>query len=100
MTMLHQLFVKPFSVKGFWWGLTDLCVKVITIVVWVYLMCIQVSLVWQSIKLDYNPFTQLWWFSYAFLMFFGGSLLAYILLFVRDYNEEYEEEAPAPTAEE
>ena len=25
-------------------------------------------------------------------MFFGGSLLAYILLFVRDYNEEPEEE--------
>lgn len=93
MTILHTLFVKPFSAKGFWWGLTDIVVKVVTAIVWVYLMCIQVSLVWQSIKLDFNPVNQLWWFSYAFLMFFGASLLAYILFFVRDYNEEYEEEA-------
>ncbi len=92
MNILHTLFVKPFSAKGFVWGLTDVIVKALTIVVWVYLMCIQVSLVWQSLRLDYNPVNQLWWFSYAFLMFFGGSLLAYILLFVRDYNEEPEEE--------
>ena len=46
-----------------------------------------------SIKLDYNPVTQLWWFSYSFIMLFGGSLLAYILLFVRDYHDyEYEED--------
>ena len=93
MTILHTLFVKPFTAKGFWWGLTDVAVKTVTIVLWVYLMCIQLSLVWQSIQLDYNPMNQLWWFSYAFLMFFGATLLAYILLFVRDYNEEYEEDA-------
>lgn len=92
MTILHNLFVKPFTAKGLLWGLTDIVVKIITAVVWVYLMCIQVSLVVQSIKLDYNPVNQLWWFSYAFLMFFGASLLAYILFFVRDYNEEVEEE--------
>ena len=95
MTILHTLFVKPFTAKGFWWGLTDVAVKAVTIVLWVYLMCIQLSLVWQSIQLDYNPMNQLWWFSYAFLMFFGATLLAYILLFVRDYNEEYEEEDSA-----
>ena len=93
MTILPTLFVKPFTAKGFWWGLTDVAVKAVTIVLWVYLMCIQLSLVWQSIQLDYNPMNQLWWFSYAFLMFFGATLLAYILLFVRDYNEEYEEDA-------
>ena len=79
--------------------MTDVCVKALTIVVWVYLMCIQVSLVWQSIQLDYNPLNQLWWFSYAFLMFFGGSLLAYILLFVRDYDDGYEEEELAEPEE-
>ncbi len=99
MAILHYLFVRPFSAKGFWWGLTDVCVKALTIVVWVYLMCIQVSLVWQSIQLDYNPLNQLWWFSYAFLMFFGGSLLAYILLFVRDYDDGYEEEELAEPEE-
>ena len=96
MTILHTMFIKPFTAKGFLWGLVDVIVKTLTVIVWVYLMCIQLSLVWQSIQLDYNPMTQLWWFSYAFLMFFGGSLLAYILLFVRDYNEIYEDE----TAEE
>ena len=92
MTILHTMFIKPFTAKGFLWGLVDVIVKALTVIVWVYLMCIQLSLVWQSIQLDYNPMTQLWWFSYAFLMFFGGSLLAYILLFVRDYNEIYEDE--------
>lgn len=91
MSILHTLFVKPFTVKGFWWGLVDIAVKAVTVLTWGYLMYIQISLVWQSIQLDYNPLNQLWWFSYAFLMFFGGSLLAYILVFVRDYNEEYEE---------
>ena len=91
MSILHTLFVKPFTAKGFWWGLVDIAVKAVTVLTWGYLMYIQISLVWQSIQLDYNPLNQLWWFSYAFLMFFGGSLLAYILVFVRDYNEEYEE---------
>lgn len=94
MAKLHYFFVKPFAAKGLVWGAVDLLVKAVTVIVWVYLVCILGSLIWQSVKLDYNPFNQLWWFSYSFLMFFGASLLAYILLFVRDYNEEYEEETP------
>ncbi|MBQ7907893.1 MAG: hypothetical protein IJ311_00080 [Elusimicrobiaceae bacterium] len=93
MSKLHSFFIKPFAAKGLLWGVVDLIVKALTIYVWVYLMCILGSLIWQSIQLDYNPLNQLWWFSYSFLMFFGASLLAYILLFVRDYNEyEYEED--------
>lgn len=88
MTNIKEFFTKPFSVKGPIWGTLDLCVKIITIVVWVYLMGVLLSLIWQTIRLDYNRLTQLWWFSYCFLMFFGATLLAYILLFVRDYNEE------------
>ncbi|MBR2864921.1 MAG: hypothetical protein IKJ44_06255 [Elusimicrobiaceae bacterium] len=93
MTKLHSFFIKPFSAKGVLWGSVDLLVKALTLFVWVYLVCILGSLIWQSIKLDYNPVTQLWWFSYSFIMLFGGSLLAYILLFVRDYHDyEYEED--------
>lgn len=91
MSKLYRFFVRPFTAKGLVWGTADLCVKLLAAVTWVYLMCIQVSLVWQSVKLDYNSLTQLWWCAYAFLMFFGASLLAYILIFVRDYND-YEEE--------
>ena len=96
MNKLYAFFIKPFSVKGLVWGLVDLLIKLFTLSVWVYLMCILGSLIWQSIKLDYNPINQLWWFSYCFLMFFGASLIAYILLFIRDYNDyELEEDLEA-----
>lgn len=88
MAILHQLFIKPFQAKGLLWGLTDILIKAVTFTVWAYLTYILITLVCQSIALDYNPLKQLWWFSYSFLMFFGSSLLAYILIFVRDYNEE------------
>lgn len=92
MNLLHNFFVKPFSAKGFWWGLTDVVIKALTVVIWLWVFFTQLSLIWQSIRTDYNPLTLLWWFSFAFLMIFGSSLLAYILLFVRDYNETYEGE--------
>ena len=88
MTQLKNFFVKPFTVKGPFWGVVDLLVKAIAIFVWVYLMGILWQLIWQSVRLDYNPLTQLWWLSYCFFVFFGASLLAYITIFLRDYNEE------------
>lgn len=88
MAYLHFLFIKPFTAKGLLWGAVDVAVKLITAVVWLYLVYILGGLIWTSFQLDYNRYTQLWWVAYAFLMFFGGSLLAYILLFVRDYDEE------------
>ena len=95
MRTLHYLFIKPFAEKGVLWGTLDVLVKVVTLTVWVYLMFILGSLITQSILLDYNRLTQLWWFTYCFLMFFGGSLIAYILLFVRDYETEEETEEQA-----
>ncbi len=92
MTKLHQLFIKPFTAKGFVWGTVDLCVKALAFFIWAYLTYILLSLIGQSFALDYNPLTRLWWVSYSFLIFFGASLLAYIAVFVRDYNEEAEEE--------
>ena len=37
---------------------------------------------------SYDPAVKLWWCSYCFIIFFGATWLAYILLFVRDYYEE------------
>ena len=88
MTNIYYFFVKPFTAKGLVWGCVDLCIKIITLVVWVYLVGILISLIGQTIKFDYNRLTQLWWCAYCFLIFFGASFLAYILLFVRDYNTE------------
>ena len=90
MTNLYHFFSKPFQAKGFAWGVVDLLIKLLTLAVWLYVTGTLLGLVWQSIQLDYNPVTRMWWFSYAFLMFFGESLLAYILLFVRDYNDNAE----------
>lgn len=88
MSKLNQFFFKPFAAKGLVWGCVDIAVKAVTLFVWVYLIGILGSLIGQTLRLDYNRLTQLWWFSYCFIIFFGASLLAYILLFVRDYNEE------------
>lgn len=92
MTKLHTFFIKPFVKKGFLWGLADLLVKVLAMYVWVYILCILGSLIAETLRLDYNRLTNLWWFTYCFIIFFGATLLAYIVLFVRDYNEEEETE--------
>lgn len=92
MTMLKNLFIQPFTTKGIFWGLVDLIVKLITLVVWAYLMCILGSLIAQTLMLDYNYVTQLWWFAYCFLIFFGASLLTYIIFFARDYEQAEEPE--------
>ena len=88
MTLLKNLFVKPFAAKGPVWGVADVLVKLLAAFVWLYLMSILCQLMWESIQLDYNPITQLWWLAYCFLIFFGASWLAYIAIFMRDYNEE------------
>ena len=92
MTLLKNIFVKPFAAKGIFWGTVDVLVKVFASFIWIYLMGILVSLMLLSFKLDYSRMTQLWWFAYCFLIFFGASLLAYILVFMRDYNEEETDE--------
>ncbi|MBO7238166.1 MAG: hypothetical protein J6U96_02600 [Elusimicrobiaceae bacterium] len=88
MTLLKNLFVKPFAAKGPVWGTADVLIKLLAAFVWLYLMSILCQLMWESIQLDYNPITQLWWLAYCFLIFFGASWLAYIAIFMRDYNEE------------
>jgi hypothetical protein len=88
MTLLKNFFIKPFTAKGCFWGTVDLLVKLTAAFVWVYLTGILVFLIMQSVRLDYSLLTQLWWFAYCFLIFFGASLLAYILMFMRDYAQE------------
>ena len=90
--MLMQKIVtylkKPFEAKGLFIGVVDTCLKAVTVFVWGYLTVVLCSLFFTSLMVDYNPLTKLWWFSYCFFIFFGATLLAYILLFVRSYDEE------------
>ena len=79
---------KPYHEKGIFIGTVDTLLKAVTAFVWIYLVYILSVLFLDSFLTDYNPINKMWWFSYCFSMFFGGTWLAYILLFVRDYNEE------------
>ena len=88
MMRLQRFFTQPFTEKGIFWGIIDALVKLVALIIWADLTWIMCGVMHQSILLDYNPVTQLWWFSYCFLIFFGASWLAYIAIFVRDYNEE------------
>ena len=65
--------------------------KLLTVFLWGYIAVILCTLFVDSMVLDYNPLNKLWWFSYCFLIFFGATWLAYIVLFVRDYYEPEEE---------
>lgn len=90
---MHKLFAylkRPYEQKGFIIGMVDTCLKAVTLFVWGYLTVVLCALFFNSMMLDYNPMNKMWWFSYCFLIFFGATLLAYILLFVRTYNEEEE----------
>ncbi len=91
MQTLLAYLKKPYAEKGFIVGTFDLLLKLLTVFLWGYIAVILCTLFVDSMVLDYNPLNKLWWFSYCFLIFFGATWLAYIVLFVRDYYEPEEE---------
>lgn len=90
MQTLLTYLKRPFAEKGLIVGTLDLLLKLLAVWVWGYLAVILGSLFVESLVVDYNPMNKMWWFSYCFLIFFGASWLAYIVLFVRDYRETEE----------
>lgn len=88
MQAIISYLKKPYAEKGFIIGTFDSLLKLLALCVWGYLAVILGSLLWESLLTDYNPLNKLWWFSYCFFIFFGDTWLAYIVLFVRNYNEE------------
>lgn len=88
MQAIISYLKKPYAEKGFIIGTFDSLLKLLSVCVWGYLAVILGSLLWESLLTDYNPLNKLWWFSYCFFIFFGATWLAYIVLFVRNYNEE------------
>lgn len=79
---------QPYEEKGAFRATLDLCLRVVTVVVWGYLVFILGNLLFDALVRNYDPAMKLWWFSYCFIIFFGATWLAYILLFVRDYYGE------------
>ena len=88
MQAIISYLKKPYAEKGFIIGTFDSLLKLLALCVWGYLAVILGSLLWESLLTDYNPLNKLWWFSYCFFIFFGATWLSYIVLFVRNYNEE------------
>ncbi len=79
---------KPYTEKGVVLGTCDLILKAVVLFGWCYITFVMAWLFIGSLLTDYNPLNKLWWFSYCFLIFFGTSWLAYIVFFVRNYNED------------
>ena len=90
MQTLLTYLKRPFAEKGLIVGTLDLLLKLLAVWVWGYLAVILGSLFVESLVVDYTPMNKMWWFSYCFLIFFGASWLAYVVLFVRDYRETEE----------
>ena len=88
MQAIISYLKKPYAEKGFIIGTFDSLLKLLALCVWGYLAVILGSWLWGSLLTDYNPLNKWWWFSYCFFIFFGATWLAYIVLFVRNYNEE------------
>ena len=87
MQKLLTFIKRPYAEKGVIIATCDVVLKAVVLCVWCYLTVVLAQLFIGSLLTDYNPLNKVWWFSYCFLMFFGASWLAYIVLFVRDYNE-------------
>ena len=85
MQKIMAYLKQPYQEKGTIRATLDLGLRLLTIVVWGYLMFILWNLLFDALVRNYNPTMKLWWFSYCFIIFFGATWLAYILLFVRDY---------------
>ena len=81
---------QPYEEKGIIRATLDLCLRLVTLVVWGYLMFILGHLLFDALVRNYDPAMRIWWVSYCFIIFFGATWLAYILLFVRDYYEPEE----------
>ncbi len=90
MQTLLAYLKRPYAEKGLILGTVDFLLKLLAVFVWGYLAVILCTLFIDSMILDYNPLNKLWWFSYCFLIFFGATWLAYIVLFVRNYYDEEE----------
>ena len=90
MEKLKIYFKTPYEEKGVIKATLDMCLRALTLVTWVYLVVVLSRLLMDAILHEFNPMMQVWWFAYCFIVFVGGTWLAYILLFVRSYYEAEE----------
>ena len=88
MQKIMEYIKQPYQEKGLVRATLDVCLRALTVIVWVYLMWILGHLLLDALLRNYDPALKMWWCSYCFIIFFGATWLAYILLFVLDYYGE------------
>lgn len=88
MQKIMAYIKQPYAEKGMIRATLDLGLRLLTVLVWGYLMFVLWNLLFDALVRNYDPTMKLWWCSYCFIIFFGATWLAYILLFVRDYYGE------------
>lgn len=91
MNKLALYFKLPYQEKGFIKATLDFLLRAVTLVIWVWLVSVLARLFIDALLHNYNPIQKVWWGAYGFIVFFGASWLAYIILFVRDYYQAEEE---------
>ncbi|ACC98234.1 hypothetical protein Emin_0679 [Elusimicrobium minutum Pei191] len=85
-TFLNRFFIKPFTVRGIFWGTLDLSAKILGAAIWLFVLKILAEIFYNAVFVVYNPKERIWWFAYCTVMFLGASLIAYAPVFVRrDY---------------
>lgn len=91
MEKFKEYMKRPYEEKGIILATIDFILRALALFVWGYLLFISVGLVIESLRVDFDPFAKLWWFSYSFIVFLGSSWLTYIMLFSRSYYYAEEE---------
>lgn len=92
MEKFKAYLTMPYQEKGILLGTLDWVFRAVTLFVWCYIVTILFRLLMDSLLMDYNPVSKMWWCSYSFLILFGASWLAYIALFVRSYYSDDDED--------
>ena len=71
---------QPYQETGFIRATLDLALRLLTVVVWGYLMYVLGHLLFDALVRNYDPVMKLWWCSYCFIIQFSILLLLYYFL--------------------
>ena len=90
MNKIILYFMLPYQEKGFIKATLDFILRAAVLAVWCWLVSVLGRLFIDALLHNYDPLQKVWWGAYGFVILFGASWLAYIMLFVRDYYQAEE----------
>lgn len=90
MNKVALYFALPYQEKGFIKATLDLILRAVTVFAWCWIASVLFRLCFDALLHNYSQLQKVWWSAYGFIILFGASWLAYIILFVRDYYQDEE----------